>query len=149
MLKSHTINQGNTFMTRKLKLLISIICISTLITTVSAATTKEIETVVLKNATYCHLTANGDYVEGYPSSITAFSDNKEFYLSPGETGKVPLLKNNDEQYIIVDHGDAADRYKFNYTSDDKYILGYEDENTYCSHSYFPPCLTLSKVNPCG
>lgn len=134
-----------------LRKIIPLILTGCAITTLSAAAAANVETVVLENATYCHITANGDPVYGYASHIGTFTEEgRDFsFISPGESGQVPLIKKDGKQYIIVDHSDAADQYTFDYTSDYKYILGYENEDTYCKHDKFPPCLILGKMNPCN
>src|SRR5437870_7135189 len=80
------------------------------------AATNDIKTVTLENATYCHLTASGDYVEGYASFIGTYTaDGSEFsFISPGNSGNIPLIKKGDKQYIVIDHADAADEYTFEY-----------------------------------
>lgn len=128
----------------------TIYLLSTLVSPSVFAVSNDIETVTLENATYCHVRSDGAPVEGYASYVGTFTEEgREFsFIGPGESGKVPLIKKNGRQYILVDHADAADEYTFDYTPEHKYILGYENPNTYCKHNNFPPCLILSKDNPC-
>jgi hypothetical protein len=136
-------------MFNKIKPLISIgLCT---ITTCAIAASSNIETVEMINATYCHLTASGKHVNGYATHIGTFTENGRDYsfIAPGEKGKVPLIKKNGRQYIVLDRGDASDEFSFDYTSEYKYILGSEGSKPYCKHDSYPPCLTLSKTNLCN
>lgn len=120
------------------------------ISTGTIAASNNIETVEMINATYCHLTASGKHVTGYSTHVGTFTENYRDYsfIAPNEKGKVPLIKKSGRQYILIDQGMAADHYSFDYTSEYKYILGSEGSKPYCKHDTFPPCLTISKTNPC-
>lgn len=132
----------------KIKSFLSI-SLCTITTCVIAAPTN-IETVEMINATYCHLTASGGHVLGYATHVGTFAENggNYSYIATGEIGKVPLIKKNGRQYIVLDRGDAADNFSFDYNSEYKYILGSEGSKPYCTHDSYPPCLIISKTIPC-
>lgn len=125
------------------------ISLSIAITSFSAAAATNADVVSMVNATSCHVTSDGKHAIGNESSVGTFSQDGSQYssIAPDSSGKVPLLKKSGGQYIMIDNDMAADRFAFDYTGE-KYILSY-DNPTYCKHKDFPPCLTISKVNPCG
>jgi hypothetical protein len=110
---------------------------------------QNLETVRIKNATYCHLLSGNAYRLGQASYLGSFTaEGTEFSLiAPGETKDVPLIKENGQQYIILDFGSAADQFSFEYTNEYKYIVSYDDNNR-CTRYGYPPCIKISKKNPC-
>jgi hypothetical protein len=71
---------------------------------------KEIETVQIINATYCHLRPGNSHWLGQATYLASFTaEGREFsFIPPGETRDVPLIKKNGRQYIVLDYAMAAD-----------------------------------------
>lgn len=114
-----------------------------------AANNEEVEMI---NATSCHVTSNGGHVIGYGTYIGAFSDVNQreptTTIAPGSSGKVPIINENGQRFVLLDYDMASDRFSLNYHPGEIYILGYEDPKTYCNSDHYPPCLVLRNTNPC-
>lgn len=111
---------------------------------------QKIETVQINNATYCHFLSENEYYLGQSTYLGSFTaEGQEFsFIAPGETKEVPVIKKNGRQYIVIDYASAADQFSFEYTQEYKYIVSYDNING-CTRGRFPPCIKISKTNPCS